>query len=136
MFANIKDLQNIKILSAIRHFFSFTSATWRSLQTDFYKIVMIEFPTKFNQNLLGWSLVYGQQPTLPQTYIWDNWSNWDILATDKQTNKQRWKQWWNRSYWYAYLSPPLTDLFCKKKIFSSSHAWVKKGNDLFYVILH
>ena len=38
IFVNIKDLHDIKIMSAIKHFFFIHFATRRSLQTDFYPI--------------------------------------------------------------------------------------------------
>ena len=45
-------------MSEIRHF-SLISATRRSLETDFHKI-RLQFSTKFNQNVMVWSLVYSQ----------------------------------------------------------------------------
>ena len=65
-------------------FFSSISATQRSLQTDFYK--MFQFSTKFNQNVIGWSLVCGQ-PFHKLTWTLVQYS---VLRYpgDRQTNKQ------------------------------------------------
>ena len=66
---NIKDLHQIKIMSAIQCFFIHLCYTEKL--TDFYEIA-IQFLTTFNHNLMGWS--YGQRHTDRQT--------------NKQTNKQ------------------------------------------------
>ena len=75
-------------MNAIKHFFSFISATRRSLNTIFYQI-FIQFSNKFHKNFGGWSLI------LPETYInigpirfeisWPQTHKW----TNKQTQKQR-----------------------------------------------
>ena len=84
---SIKDLHSIS-MSAIKQFFSFISATRRSLQTDFYKL-FIQIEPKFNVFVLGqWPMA-----NFP-TNLQENRSNisWDILATGRQTDRQTDKQ--------------------------------------------
>ena len=79
LFVNIKYLHNIRIISSIN-----SSSTRRSLQTEFYDILS-HFKTIW---WIGpWSMAN------PATNFHENRCNtfWDILATDKQTDKHRWK---------------------------------------------
>ena len=70
---------NIRIISALKHLFSFISPARRSLQTDFYQISP-NFHPKFN------GLIHGLWPTLPQTYM--NFGRQIDRPSDRQTDKQ------------------------------------------------
>ena len=69
IFVSIKDLHNIKIMSAVKHFFVYFCYMETLTNRFFYKC-FIQFSTKFNQNLIQ--------------------NLFEILwrQTDKKTNKQ------------------------------------------------